>query len=73
MPLGGRAWRGWFPLGGELTSGRPDWKEGLYLGTELGDDHPRVAAGVPMHGRNLIPATTCCRGCGRRSSNGWPQ
>jgi polar amino acid transport system ATP-binding protein len=24
MPLGGRAWRGWFPLGGELTSGRPD-------------------------------------------------
>ncbi|MGZ5237908.1 MAG: 2-oxoglutarate and iron-dependent oxygenase domain-containing protein, partial [Caldimonas sp.] len=33
MPLGGRAWRGWFPLGGELTSGRPDWKEGLYLGS----------------------------------------
>ena len=55
MPLGGRAWRGWFPLGGELTSGRPDWKEGLYLGTELGAEHPRVAAGVPMHGRNLIP------------------
>src|ERR1700712_1000858 len=44
MPLGGRGWRGWFPLGGELTSGRPDWKEGLYLGTELGDEHPRVAA-----------------------------
>ncbi|HNF98830.1 MAG TPA: 2-oxoglutarate and iron-dependent oxygenase domain-containing protein [Pseudomonadota bacterium] len=55
MPLGGRAWRGWFPLGGELTSGRPDWKEGLYLGTELSDDHPRVRAGVPLHGRNLIP------------------
>ena len=33
MTLGGPAWRGWFPLGGELTSGRPDWKEGLYLGT----------------------------------------
>lgn len=33
MARGGRAWRGWFPLGGELTSGRPDWKEGLYLGT----------------------------------------
>src|SRR4029453_293951 len=32
MPLAGRAWRGWFPLGGELTSGRPDWKEGLYPG-----------------------------------------
>jgi polar amino acid transport system ATP-binding protein len=55
MALGGRAWRGWFPLGGELTSGRPDWKEGLYLGTELPADHPRVRAVVPLHGRNLIP------------------
>jgi polar amino acid transport system ATP-binding protein len=55
MALGGRAWRGWFALGGELTSGRPDWKEGLYLGSELADDHPRVAAGVPLHGRNLVP------------------
>ena len=51
MPLGGRAWRGWFPLGGELTSGRHDWKEGLYLGSELGDDHPRVRVGMPLHGR----------------------
>jgi len=33
MSLGGRAWRGYFPAGGELTSGRPDWKEGLYLGS----------------------------------------
>ncbi len=56
MPLGGRAWRGWFPLGGELTSGVPDHKEGLYLGAELGPEHPRVAAGVPMHGANLFPA-----------------
>ena len=55
MAHGGRAWRGWFPLGGELTSGRPDWKEGLYLGDELPDTHPRVRAGVPLHGRNLIP------------------
>ena len=55
MALGGRAWRGYFPLGGELTSGRPDWKEGLYLGTELGEEHPRVVSGVPLHGRNLIP------------------
>ena len=55
MPLGGRAWRGWFPLGGELTSGRPDWKEGLYLGSELGADHPRVRAGMPLHGANLLP------------------
>lgn len=56
MSHGGRAWRGHFPLGGELTSGRPDWKEGLYLGTELPDSHPLVQAGTPMHGRNLIPS-----------------
>jgi hypothetical protein len=31
------------------------WKEGLYLGTELPDEHPRVRAGVPLHGANLIP------------------
>ena len=56
MDKGGRAWRGYFPVGGELTSGRPDLKEGLYLGTELAADHPRVRAGVPMHGANLWPA-----------------
>ena len=55
MPRGGRAWRGFFPVGGELTSGRPDLKEGLYLGTELAADHPRVRAGTPMHGANLWP------------------
>ena len=55
MALGGRAWRGYFPLGGELTSGRPDWKEGLYLGTELAADHPLVRAGTPVHGPNLFP------------------
>ena len=56
MSLGGRAWRGYFPAGGELTSGRPDWKEGLYLGSELPDDHPLVRARTPLHGRNLFPA-----------------
>ena len=55
MALGGRAWRGYFPLGGELTSGRPDWKEGLYLGSELPDDHAAVRARTPVHGRNLFP------------------
>jgi polar amino acid transport system ATP-binding protein len=55
MALGGRAWRGYFPAGGELTSGRPDWKEGLYLGSELPDDHPLVRARTPLHGRNLFP------------------
>jgi len=46
MPMGGLAWRGWFPMGGELTSGRPDRKEGLYLGRE------GIADGRPLHGPN---------------------
>jgi len=49
MAAGGTAWRGWFPLGGELTSGVPDGKEGYYFGAELPPD-PR-----PMHGPNLWP------------------
>lgn len=56
MVHGGRAWRGWFPAGGELTSGVPDRKEGLYFGTELADDDPPVRAGLPLHGPNLFPA-----------------
>jgi isopenicillin N synthase-like dioxygenase len=55
MELGGKAWRGYFPVRGELTSGKPDLKEGLYFGSELGEDDPRVRAGLPMHGRNLFP------------------
>src|SRR5215207_8228266 len=38
MALGGRAWRGYFPVGNELTSGRPDQKEGIYFGEELAAD-----------------------------------
>jgi isopenicillin N synthase-like dioxygenase len=49
MAHGGRAWRGFFPVGGELTSGRPDLKEGLYFGTE-------EPAGLPLHGPNLFPS-----------------
>ena len=56
MELGGRTWRGYFPIGDELTSGRPDAKEGLYFGSELADDDPRVRAGTPLHGGNLFPA-----------------
>ena len=55
MDLGGRAWRGFFRVGDELTSGKPDQKEGIYFGSELPDDHPEVKAGTPMHGRNLFP------------------
>jgi len=56
MALGGSAWRGYFPVGGELTSGRPDQKEGIYFGDELDDAHPLVRAGTPLHGQNLFPA-----------------
>jgi len=56
MVHGGRAWRGYFPVEGELTSGRPDRKEGIYFGTELGPDDARVRDGVPLHGMNLYPA-----------------
>ncbi|GIH06617.1 iron/ascorbate oxidoreductase [Rhizocola hellebori] len=51
MQHGGKAWRGFFPVGAELTSGRPDLKEGLYFGSELPAGHP-----LPLHGPNLFPA-----------------
>ena len=50
LARGGPAWRGWFPLGGELTSGVADLKEGYYFGRELPAD-PR-----PMHGPNIWPS-----------------
>ncbi|MCE9605349.1 MAG: isopenicillin N synthase family oxygenase [Planctomycetia bacterium] len=56
MSLGGRAWRGYFRVGDELTSGKPDQKEGLYFGRELPSDDPLVQAGTPLHGPNLFPA-----------------
>lgn len=56
MAHGGRAWRGFFPVGEELTSGKPDLKEGIYFGSELGADHSYVRAGLPLHGANLFPA-----------------
>jgi isopenicillin N synthase-like dioxygenase len=55
MELGGPAWRGYFPVGQELTSGKPDRKEGIYFGAELADDHPLVKLGTPLHGHNLFP------------------
>eukprot|EP01100_Stratorugosa_tubuloviscum_P000353 TRINITY_DN1076_c0_g2_i1.p1 TRINITY_DN1076_c0_g2~~TRINITY_DN1076_c0_g2_i1.p1 ORF type:complete len:369 (+),score=169.73 TRINITY_DN1076_c0_g2_i1:56-1162(+) len=47
--------RGYFEVGGELTSLRPDHKEGLYFGAELDSTHPLVIAKTPMHGPNLWP------------------
>lgn len=55
MAKGGRAWRGYFPVGGELTSGYPDQKEGIYFGRELDTSHPAVKANTPLHGANQWP------------------
>jgi isopenicillin N synthase-like dioxygenase len=55
MANAGSAWRGWFPVRGELTSGTPDRKEGLYVGLEHPPDHPRVVTATPLHGPNLFP------------------
>jgi isopenicillin N synthase-like dioxygenase len=56
MANGGRSWRGWFPLGGELTRGQPDGKEGIYFGRELRADDPRVQARLALHGPNQFPS-----------------
>src|SRR6185369_12298027 len=55
MGRGGRAWRGYFRVGDELTSGKPDQKEGLYFGQERSADDPLVVAQTPLHGPNLFP------------------
>src|SRR5215510_4539430 len=65
MSRGGRSWRGYFPVGAELTSGKPDRKEGLYFGLELAADHPAVLAGNLSTGRTYSPrfpafARPCC-------------
>ncbi|MEV3984718.1 2-oxoglutarate and iron-dependent oxygenase domain-containing protein [Nonomuraea sp. NPDC049758] len=49
MDRGGPAWRGFFPVGGELTSGRPDLKEGVYFGAE------QPPGPLPLHGPNQFP------------------
>lgn len=55
MSEGGRAWRGYFEVGEEYTSGKIDLKEGLYLGQELDSSHPKVISKTPLHGPNLFP------------------
>jgi isopenicillin N synthase-like dioxygenase len=50
LARGGAAWRGWFPLEGELTSGVADLKEGYYFGRE------QPPGSRPLHGPNIWPA-----------------
>ena len=49
MANAGVAWRGWFPVYGELTSGVPDRKEGIYFGAE------EPPSDAPLHGPNQFP------------------
>ena len=63
MSRGGRAWRGWFAVGDELTSGQPDQKEGIYFGEELDESDARVRTGTPLHGPNLFPDIPGFRDC----------
>ena len=59
MKLGGRAWRGWFPVGGELTSGQPDMKEGLYFGQELPTSNTRSTDRISSPSGPPAYATPC--------------
>ncbi len=63
MKHGGSAWRGYFAVGDELTSGVPDHKEGLYLGEPLNDKDARVQEKWPLHGANLYPSIPNFREC----------
>ena len=62
MARGGRAWSGYFPVGGELTSGKPDLKEGVYFGAELPEGYHdvvgeagKVQAALDRHPTALAP------------------
>ena len=53
MSRAGAAWRGYFGVGEELTSGVVDEKEGIYFAAELPPDSP--LASLPLHGQNQFP------------------
>ena len=55
MAHGGLAWRGYFPKGAELTSGKKDRKEGLYFGSELAGKDLARYKDYPLHGKNQFP------------------
>ncbi|MCB0540931.1 MAG: isopenicillin N synthase family oxygenase [Bacteroidetes bacterium] len=55
MRKAGKAWRGYFPVKGELTSNIPDVKEGIYFGEEHEKQSKEVLNGIPLFGSNLYP------------------
>ena len=55
LELSERAMRGYYQNGEEMSNGKADFQEGLILGTEEGENHPRVIDKVPLHGQNQYP------------------
>ena len=55
MKNSGLHWKGFFPVGDELTSGKPDNKEGIYFGEEYAIESEPVQRGWAMHGPNQFP------------------
>jgi isopenicillin N synthase-like dioxygenase len=47
---------GWFPVGGERTSGVPDRKDGTDVGLEHSPGHHRVRSATPLHSANQFPS-----------------
>jgi isopenicillin N synthase-like dioxygenase len=56
-----RAWRGYFAVGKELTSGKADQKEGFYFGVDHSPEHPGVQQGWPTFGLNPWPSSAMKR------------
>lgn len=52
MSKGGKAWRGYFPVGDEITSGVVDQKEGIYFGVHQTDEQAKLDT-RHLHGQNL--------------------
>ncbi len=47
--------RGYTPIGKELTNDKRDWHESVDFGLDLSSDHPEVLAGKPLQGPNPWP------------------
>ncbi len=55
MKNSGLHWKGYFAVGEELTSGKPDNKEGIYFGEEYSLESEQVIKRMAMHGPNQFP------------------
>lgn len=58
MSKGGKAWRGYFSNGEEVTSSIPDEKEGIYFGRDIDIYECSGCDSKPLHGRNIYPKHT---------------